>query len=157
MNNKHKLYFGVGVIILILIAGVVFVNLTSQASEGQDYSTPSPGEVVRQYFEAWDKESWPDMYATLSDGFKKIDPNAKDLAAFRNFASTQGISGVNIIDITEKSNDGSAATVAYSVEFGLSNGNKKPLSDSFTLKLRDGDIIRGWKLIHPYGQNIDTS
>ncbi len=157
MDSKHKLYLGIGIIVLILIAGIIFVNLNSTASEEQAYSTPSPEEVVRQYFESWDKKNWPDMYATLSDGFKKIDPNAKDLATFKTFASAQGIEHINIIHVTEKSNDGNTATVAYSVEFVLSDGGKNPFSDSFTLKLRQGDIIRGWKLIHPYGKNIDTS
>ncbi|MBI2040789.1 MAG: hypothetical protein HYT16_01680 [DPANN group archaeon] len=157
MDHKHKLYFGIGVIILILIIGIIFVNFGPRASVKQAYSVPGPEEVVRQYFESWGNKNWPDMYATISDGFKRIDENAKDLASFRNFASAQGITGVNIITIKEKSNDGRTATVAYSVNFILSDGSKRQFSDSFTLKFRDGDIIRGWKLIHPYGKNIDAS
>lgn len=97
------------------------------------------------------------MYATLSDGFKRIDPNAKDLVTFRSFASSQGIEGVNIISIEEKSNDGKTASVDYSVEFILSDGSRSPFTGTFTLKFRQGDVIQGWKLIHPYGENIDTS
>ena len=96
------------------------------------------------------------MYATLYDGFKKIDPNAKDLDNFREFAAAQGIEGVNILEIRALSNDGTTASVAYSIEFILSDGTKKPFGDKFTLKFRKGDIIQGWKLIHPYGKNIDT-
>ena len=97
------------------------------------------------------------MYAVISDGFKKIDPNAKDLATFRNFASSQGIESINILNIEEKSNDETTAQVDYSIEFILSDSNKRPFSDKFTLKYRKGDVIQGWKLIHPYGENIDNS
>ena len=34
---------------------------------------------------------------------------------------------------------------------------KQNFSDKFSLKFGQGDIIPGWKLIHPYGENIDTS
>ena len=96
------------------------------------------------------------MHATISDGFKRIDPNAKALATFKNFASAQGIEGVRILSVKEESNDGTTAIVDYSVEFTLSS-SRKQFSDKFTLKFRQGDIIPGWKLIHPYGLNIDTS
>jgi hypothetical protein len=157
MDSRQKLYFGIAIIVLILVAGVIFVNLSPTASEGQDYSTPSPEEIVHQYFESWDKKNWPDMYATLSDGFKKIDPNTKDLATFKAYAESQHISEIKINSIKEVSNDGKTAVVAYDVEFTIADGDVKPLSDKFTLKYRDGDIIRGWKLIHPYGTSVDNS
>ena len=135
-----------------------FALLGSQEiSQPTEHSIKKPAEVVRQYFESWDKKDWPNMYATLSDGFKRIDPDAKDLASFRNFASSQGIDGVKVISINEESNDGTTAIVAYSVEFTLSDGSKQDFNDEFTLKFRQGDVIPGWKLIHPYGPNIDTS
>ena len=128
-----------------------------ELSQPTDYTIKKPTEVVRQYFESWDKKDYPNMYATLSDGFKRIDQNAKDLNTFKNFASSQGIEGVRIISIKEESNDGRTAILAYSIEFTLSDGSKQNFSDKFTLKFRQGDVIPGWKLIHPYGQNIDTS
>lgn len=130
---------------------------SQEISQPTDYTIKKPEEVVRQYFESWDRKDYPNMYATLSDGFKRIDPNAKDLSTFKDFASSQGIEGVRIISMKEKSNDGRTAIVAYSVEFTLSDASKQPFNDEFTLKFRHGDVIPGWKLIHPYGQNIDTS
>lgn len=138
------------------LPGFTLFNTQEQIQQ-PEYSIKTPEEIVRQYFESWDKEDWPNMYATLSDGFKKIDPNAKDLSTFRSFASSQGIEGVTIINIQEESNDGTTAIVSYSIEFALSNGNKQSFTDKFTLKFRQGDTIQGWKLIHPYGENIDTS
>ncbi len=134
-------------------------SLFGEQEEGLqvEYSIKQPVEIVRQYFESWDKEDWPNMYATLSDGFKRIDQNAKDLASFRDYASSQGIEGVKVIDAKEKSKDDYTAIVSYSVEFAMNDGSKKNFSDEFTLKFRPGDVIRGWKLIHPYGSNIDTS
>ncbi len=154
-TNKKIMYIGFGVIVMIIILGILFTNTKKQ--EEPSYNVPKPEEVVRQYFTAWNNKNYPDMYASISDGFKRIDPNAKDLAAFRNFAGSQDIEGVNIISLKEISNDGTAAQVDYSVEFMLSDGNKKQFSDKFTLKYRKADIILGWKLIHPYGENIDRS
>ncbi len=155
MSNKKRFYIGLTIIVLFLLIGIFIQN--NKKNEEVIYTVPSPEEVVRQYFTAWNNKNYPDMYATISDGFKRIDPNAKDLATFRNFASSQDIGGVNIITIEEKSNDKTTAQIDYSVEFILVNGQKNNFSGTFTLKYRQGDIILGWKLIHPYGENIDTS
>lgn len=155
MNLKEKnLLLFAGAFVVLVIGGLAY-QLSQPKSV--DYQVPSPQEVVRQYFESWNNKDWPNMYATISDGFKKIDPNAKDLATFKNFANSQGIEGVRILSIKEESNNGVTAIAAYSVEFTLSDGTKSQFSDKFTLKFRQGDVILGWKLIHPYGPNIDTS
>lgn len=130
---------------------------SQEISQLTEYSIKKPVEVVRQYFESWDKKDWPNMYATLSDGFKRIDSDTKDLASFRDFSNSQGIAGAKVISINEESNDGTTAIIAYFVEFIFSDGSKRNFNDKFTLKFRQGDVIPGWKLIHPYGQNIDTS
>lgn len=155
-QNQSSKIFGAA-IIAIFVLGVIYVQFRQQNAVADNYQVPVPEEVVRQYFESWNNKDWPNMYAALSDGFKKIDPNAKDLAAFKSFASSQGIESVKIISIKEESNDGTTASVAYSVEFKLSDNNAKNFSDRFTLRFRQGDVIPGWKLIHPYGENIDTS
>lgn len=176
-TNKKILYVGIVIILLIIVIGIFVVNSKKQNEE--NYTTPRPEEVVRQYFTAWNNKNYPDMYATISDGFKRIDPNAKDLAAFRNFANSQGVGGINILNIKLESMTmdgkpvdkkmfgmpGMEAVVDYRVEFILGGGNeahentdqKRDFNGTFTLKYRQGDIIPGWKLIHPYGNNIDTS
>src|SRR3989344_8949050 len=116
-TNKKILIIGLLAILLIIIIGVIFVKNTKKSEE--IYMTPEPEEVVRQYFTAWGNKNYPDMYAVISDGFKRIDTNAKDLTTFRDFASSQGIEEVNILNIKEKSNDGTTAEIYYSVEFIL--------------------------------------
>ena len=155
VKSSFPFFIGLGLIILFVVVAVLYQNASSTATE--TYQPSPPAEVVRQYFVSWNEKRYPDMYATLSDGFKKIDPNAKDLATFRQFASSQGIEKVKIIGITEKSNDGQTATVDYSVEFMLGSGSTQPFQGTYTLKYRQSDVILGWKLIHPYGKNIDTS
>lgn len=155
-NNK-KLYVGLSILFIMFIIGVIYTNINDKEANKSSYKFPQPEEVVRQYFTAWNDKNYPDMYATISDGFKKIDPNAKDLATFKSFASSQGIREINIINLKEFSNDGITASVSYSVEFISSDSSKRQFSDKFTLKYRKGDIIQGWKLIHPYGENIDMS
>ena len=155
MLNKKILYTGLLIIALVVIIGIVLEKNKPKVEE--QYTTPQPEEVVRQYFTAWNNKNYPDMYAALSDGFKRIEPTAKDLAAFRDYAGSQGINSVNILNIQEKSNDGTTAAVDYTVEFILSDGTASHFDGTFTLKYRQGDIIQGWKLIHPYGENIDVS
>ena len=142
-------------LLLIVLVGIGFV-LTSQQNQTTNFKPSDPEQVVRQYFESWDKKDWPNMYSVISDGFKKIEPTARNLSDFKQYTESQGVEGVNILSIQEQTNDGRTAVVSYSVEFVLSD-NKQTFSDSFTLKFREADIIRGWKLIHPYGSNIYTS
>lgn len=155
MNNKKILYIGLVMIILILVTGIFIQNKKKSSDVG--YTVPLAEEVVKQYFTAWNNKDYPNMYATLSDGFKKLEPTAKDLATFREFASSQGIEKIKIMNLKEESNDGTTVQVDYSVEFILNNFEKRSFSGTFTLKYRRGDIIPGWKLIHPYGDNIDIS
>ncbi len=155
MTNNKILYTGLALILIVVTAGFFVVN--SRQEPVEDYITPEPEQVVRQYFTAWKDKNYPDMYAALSDGFKRIDPDAKDLRSFIDFASSQGVESVRIINVEEESRYETTAVVDYTVEFTLSDEKKQEFSDKFTLKYRQGDIIQGWKLIHPYGENIDAS
>ena len=153
-GNKKKIVL-IAAFLLFFIAGIAYISLLPKDKQ-PEYKVASPEEVVKQYFASWDKKNYPDMYAAISDGFKKIEPTARDLRAFKEYAESQGISGIRIISIKEASNDGITSSVDYSVEFLLSNGKKNKFDGTFTLKYRQGDIIPGWKLIHPYGENIDV-
>src|SRR3989338_5493884 len=161
--------------ILIFSAGIFLIAAflaVSQTLEGKtagfaffadeknsigDYSFPKPDEVVQEYFEAWGRKDYASMYSAFSDGFRKIDPDAYSLEDFKKFVDAQGIEKVKIAGVRTINNNGLSASVDYSVEFTLADGSAKPFSGTYTLKFRSGDIIRGWKLIHPYGENIDTS
>ncbi len=144
------------VVVLALIAAAGFIV---QVTENQkvEYTFPGASEAVKQYFNSWGTKNWPNMYSVISDGFKKIEPTAKTLSDFKTYAESQKIESVKILDLKEESNDGKASIVQYKIEFTLSDGTKKEFSDKFTLKNREADVIKGWKLIHPYGSNIDTS
>lgn|SRR3989344_1245935 len=146
----------ISVFVVFLASGISYITLTKD-NPIPDYETPSPEKVVEQYFVAWSNKNYPDMYATISDGFKRIEPTAKDLGAFKSYAGSQGINNVKILSIKKISNDGKTAAVDYSVEFLLSDGKKSKFDGTYTLKYREGDVILGWKLIHPYGENIDTT
>lgn len=154
VTNKKILYAGLAVLFVIFVVGIIWANNKPKAEE---YIFPSPKEVVEQYFTSWHNKDYVNMYATFSDGFKKIDPNAENLGTFRDYVNLQNVEGVEINEIEELSNDGQIASVDYDVEFVLSDGQKRPYKGTFTLKYRQGDIIQGWKLIHPYGENIDNS
>lgn len=156
-TNKRILYGSLLILLVIFIIGVVLINILNKNQDINRYSFPNPEEVVRQYFTAWNNKDYVNMYATISDGFKKIEPSAKDLTAFVNYAKSQRIKNVNILNIKEKNNDGTTAIVDYNVELILENNEKIKFDGSFTLKFREGDIIQGWKLIHPYGDKIDTN
>lgn len=156
-TNKKILYIGLGILLVIFIMGIILINKLNKDQSIEQYNFPEPERVVRQYFTAWSNKDYVNMYATISDGFKKIEPGAKDLATFTNYVGSQGIKSIDILNIEEKTNDGETVGVDYSVEFILDSGEKRKFDGSFTLKSREGDIIQGWKLIHPYGDKIDTS
>lgn len=153
-SDKKKIAL-ITAFLLFFIAGIAISLLPKD--EPPEYKIPSPEEIVMQYFTAWSNKNYPDMYTTISDGFKKIEQTAKDLRAFKIYAESQGVESVNILSIKEISNDGTTASVEYSIEFTLLNGKKTEFDGAFTLKYRQGDIISGWKLIHPYGDKIDAS
>ncbi|MBI2134351.1 hypothetical protein HYU09_00025 [Candidatus Woesearchaeota archaeon] len=157
MVNKKNLAI-ISIFFIIFIIGIAYISVTED-DEIPDYQTPSPEKVVEQYFTAWNNKNYPDMYSTISDGFKKIEPTAKDLRAFKEYAESQHINDVRILSLKEASNDGKTAAVDYNVEFSFLDVVRRdyPFSGTFTLKYRQGDVISGWKLIHPYGENIDAS
>lgn len=157
MLNPHMQRRVVMVSIATLIIIIAFVYYNNAKPATQKYERPSPAKTVEQYFVAWGAKDYPNMYATLSDGFKKIEPTAKDLASFKAYTESQKVTGVNILSLQEESNDGQTATVAYSIEFQMANSERKPFEGTFTLKYRTGDVIQSWKLIHPYGNTIDTT
>ncbi len=142
-------------VLVFLVAGAII--FFTQPQKEKDYEFSGPVETVQKYFESWNKGNWPDVYSVISDGFKKINPTAKTLSDFRFYAEAQNVTEVEVISIKEKSNDGKIAVIDYSVEFIFSDNTKRPFSDTFILKWREADIIKGWKIIKPYGENADTS
>ena len=146
----------VSVAILVILAGAgAIIQITE--NEKSEYKFPEATQTVKQYFDSWDKKDWPNMYSVISDGFKKIEPTAKTLGDFRAYAEGQNVETVKILELKEESADGKTAVIQYSVGFTLKDGTKKEFKDKFTLKYREADVIKGWKLIHPYGEKIDTS
>lgn len=154
--NKRRI-LAILVVFVILIIGFLIYSGINLRETNKKYERPLPLNVVEQYFSSWSSKDYPNMYATISDGFKKIEPTASSLEEFKEYASSQGINNVNILSIKEKSNDGNTAVVDYSVEFVLSSSGRNKFDGSFTLRYKQGDIIPGWKLTHPYGDNIDLS
>lgn len=155
MKGNKKLILMLAFVFFVAV-GIGFISISNEDAKA-DYKIPSPEEVVKQYFNAWSSRNYPDMYAAISDGFKKIEPTAADLRTFKSYVESQGVESVKIESIEEKSNDGYTSIVDYFLEFLLSNGEKRKLNGTFILKYRKGDVIPGWKLIHPYGENIDRS
>lgn len=153
---QHKKYILLAAFILLFIIGIVYITALNKEGEA-DYKTPSPKEVVELYFSSWNNKDYPNMYSTISDGFKKIDPTAKSLQDFREYVGSQNIESVEIMNIKELNNNRQTASVDYNVVFIMTNGQKLPYEGTFTLKYREGDVIQGWKLIHPYGEDIDNS
>lgn len=142
--NKQKAIVA-GIIVLLLITGC-----TSSPKQGE------AGKVVETYFNAWNSQDYATMYGSISDGFKQLEPTAKTLTDFGTYASAQQISEVKIVSVKETSNDGKVATVDYNVEF-TAQGKKVPFAGTYTVKWKPNDNHPEWKLIHPYGKNIDAS
>ncbi|MBI2668646.1 nuclear transport factor 2 family protein [Candidatus Woesearchaeota archaeon] len=136
------------VLLLLIIIGC--------ASNIEKNGSLTPATVVELYFKAWNLQDYETMYRLISDGFKTIEPSAKTIDDFTTYAKAQGITTVKIDSIQEKSNDGITAGVYYKVRFVTQN-KEVPFEGTFTLKYRANDGVPGWKLIHPYGTNVDLS
>ena len=126
-----------------------------QTVSSEDVSVLTPEQVVILYFQAWNDEQYDVLYSLISDGFKKIEPTAKTFDDFKanmeKFYDTA--LGVSIVEAKESYKNDKEAGVEYKIEITRKDGTKKEFSSTYTLKKR----TNGWKLIHPYGENIDTS
>lgn len=155
MNTRRKTTTFV-FIFAFLVAFVVYTNFFKVRQAAIDYRQPSPSDVVRQYFVSWGAKDYANMYATISDGFKGMETTAKNLESFKNYVESNVVDALEIISVKDQQNDGTTAVVDYAIAFTTA-GKQQQFSGSFTLRYRTGDVIQGWKLIHPYGDAIDTT
>ena len=121
----------------------------------EDVSALAPEQVVILYFQAWNDEQYDVMYSLISDGFKQIELTAKTFDEFKTYMEKfyDTALGVSIVEAKESYRTDKEAGVDYKIEITNKDGSKKDFSSVYTLKKR----ANGWKLIHPYGDNIDTS
>ena len=121
----------------------------------EDISKLNPEQIVILYFQAWNDKKYDIMYSLISDGFKQTDPTANTFEKFKSSMEElfNVASGVRVIDVKEASRDDKTAVVDFKIQIIGKDGSKQEISKTFTLKKR----ANGWKLIHPYGNNIDTT
>ena len=155
-------------LLIIFLFVLLFINACTKTGQQQqntqktisiisseDVSTLNPEQVVILYFQAWNDEQYNVMYSLISDGFKQIEPTAKTLGDFKaNMEKFYDAAlGVRVLEAKESYRTYKEAGVDYKIEITNKNGTKKEFSSTYTLKKR----ANGWKLIHPYGNNIDTT
>ena len=126
-----------------------------QTISAEDVSILTPEQVAILYFQAWNDEQYDVMYSLISDGFKQIEPTAKTFNGFKsNMEKFYDTSlGVSIVEAKESYRTDKEAGVDYKIEMTGKDGTKREFSSTYTLRKR----TNGWKLIHPYGENIDTT
>ena len=131
------------------------IQKTIQTVSAEDVSALTPEQVVILYFQAWNDEQYDVMYSLISDGFKQIEPTAKTFADFKaNMEKFYDTSlGVSIVEAKESYSTDKEAGIDYKIEITRKDGTKREFDSTYTLKKR----ANGWKLIHPYGENIDTT
>ena len=125
------------------------------AISNDDVSVLTPEQVVILYFQAWNDKKYDVMYSLISDGFKQIEPTAKTFDEFKAYMEKfyDTALSVSIVEAKESYRTDKEAGIDYKIEITKKDGTKKELDSVYTLKKR----ANGWKLIHPYGENIDTS
>ena len=154
--------------ILLFIFLVIFLFVSSCAKTEQqnspknvpiksfdDVSKLTPEQVVKLYFQSWNDKKYDVMYSAISDGFKQIEPTAKTFEDFKAYLSKfyETSSGINIVEVKETYKNEKEAGIDYKIEIINKDHSKKEFSSTYTLKKK----TNGWKLIHPYGQNIDAT
>ncbi len=135
---------------------IFFLLLFVAGCSNTENKSEKPAIAVSRYFEAWNEKDYTTMYNLMSDGFKSLELTAATFDKFKAYAESQGIDKIETISIAETSNDGKQATVDYNIKF-IIKGKEMPFKGTYTLKYKKEDIVPGWKLIHPYGDNIDTT
>ena len=148
---------------ILLVSACVKTQQTSQQTiqksistvSAEDVYTLNPEQVVILYFQSWNDEQYNVMYSLISDGFKQIEPTAKKFDDFKSYMAKfyETSLGVKVIEAKESYRNEKEAGVDYKIEITIKDGTKKEFASTYTLK----KIVNGWKLIHPYGQNIDTT
>ena len=123
--------------------------------DSKDVSILTPEQVVILYFQAWNDKKYDVMYSLISDGFKQIEPTAKTFDDFKPYMAKfyDTSLGVKVLEAKESYKNDKEAGVDYKIEITNKDETKKEFSSTYTLKKR----ANGWKLIHPYGKNIDTT
>ena len=139
-------------VILVSLLSACQQNMTVQ---GGDVSSLTPEQVVRLYYESWNNKQYDIIYSLISDGFKQIDPTANTFEKFKSSMEElfNVASGVRVFDVKEVSRDDKGAVVDFKIQIIGKDGSKQEIGKTFTLKKR----ANGWNLIHPYGNNIDTT
>ena len=147
---KRMFYF---LTMLVLIVSACQKN--SANVNQNDVSSLTPKQVVRIYYESWNNKNYEVMYSLISDGFKQIEPTAKTFDDFKNYMSKfyDTSTGIEIVEIKESYQNDKESGVNYKINVVGKNGKKTQFGSIYTLKKR----ANGWKLIHPYGNNIDTN
>ena len=152
---KRMILFFVIVILIMNACQNTQQNKTNPIEKITNVENLNPDEVVKLYFESWNDKQYNVMYSLISDGFKQIEPTAKTFNEFatniEKFYDTS--SGVRVLKANEAYKNDKEAGVEYTIEIANKDGTKKEFSSIYTLKKR----ASGWKLIHPYGKNIDTN
>lgn len=160
MDNKF--YFLFFLFLILFISACAKQQAQQQTTQkpiqtvsSEDVSILTPQEVVILYFQAWNDEQYDAMYSLISDGFKQIEPTAKTFEDFKSYINKfyDTSLGVSVVSAKEAYQNEKEAGIEYKIEIKNKDGTKKPFSSSYTLKKREN----GWKLIHPYGENIDTT
>jgi len=141
-------------IIIMLVMSAFFIYGCTNGNNERQIRDMNPQEIVTLYYASFNNKEFRTMYTLISDGYKEIEPTAKTYEDFEKEMKKyfDSASGMKLQSVKEISNDGSTAVVDYKLELYLNSG-LKVLDSSFTLKKREN----GWKLIHPYGDKIDTA
>ena len=143
------------ILLALFLSACARTQQEEKATLSQDVSALNPAEAVRLYFEAWNSKQYDVMYSLISDGFKQIEPTAKTFNDFKSYMSKfyDTSAGVNVVDVETQYENDKESGVNYKIKLIGRDGAKKEFSSTYTLKKR----ANGWKLIHPYGENIDTT
>ena len=156
--------------LFIFLLIVLFLNACSKQTQQQshqaiqktvptvpseDVSKLTPEQVVILYFQAWNDEQYDIIYSLISDGFKQIEPTANTFNDFKPYMEKfyDTALGIRILEAKESYSTDKEAGVDYKIEITNKDNTKKEFGSTYTLKKRSN----GWKLIHPYGDNIDTT
>lgn len=137
------------------VISLFFVGFLLGCAQQSSPESDIAQKIVADYYTALNNQDYQTMYGFISEGFKKIEPTAATYDDFEEYMSKffDTMEGIEVTSTKMASVGSNEIVVDYVAVMKMKTGGTKELKSSFTVKKKP----EGWRLIHPYGENIDTS
>ena len=141
--------------ISILFITILLIACQNTNQEIKDSNEKTAIDIVDLYYKSLNNKNYETMYSLISEGFKQIEPTAKDYQTFELYMKrfSNSFESVEAKDIRLVESFAEAGKVSYNMFLKPKNVEMQQLNLTTELKIKNNE----WKMIHPYSNKIDGS